>query len=89
MEQLHAKISGDVQGVGFRWFTLQAARECQVDGWVRNLPDGRVELLAQGERARLSRLLQHVRQGPPGSRVLQVIENWGPVDERESGFRIL
>jgi acylphosphatase len=58
-----------VQGVGFRWFVQRSARDNGVVGWVRNLPDGDVELHAEGESAAVERLAQDVRQGPRGSRV--------------------
>ncbi len=62
-------VSGRVQGVGFRWFVLQAARRFGLRGRVRNLPDGCVEFVAQGEGERVDRLLEAIRQGPAGSRV--------------------
>lgn len=89
LEQLHALVTGHVQGVGFRWFTVHAAREAGVYGWVRNLPDGDVEVLAQGPREALQRLLASLRQGPRGSRVRQVVEEWQPVAEPLQGFLIL
>ena len=54
---LHLVITGRVQGVGFRWFIQRAAERLALAGWVRNLADGRVELEAQGEKARLDDLL--------------------------------
>lgn len=68
-ELLHVRVAGRVQGVGFRWFVRQEARRLGVAGWVRNLPSGEVELLAQGERAALDALAQAVGEGPPGARV--------------------
>lgn len=65
-------VSGRVQGVGFRWFVLQAARRSGVAGDVRNLRDGRVEVRARGRVEQLERLLQEVRTGPPGSHVADV-----------------
>jgi acylphosphatase len=62
--RLHAYIKGRVQGVGFRYFTLNAAQERQLTGWVRNRFDGRVEVIAEGEHEHLSRFLGDLRQGP-------------------------
>lgn len=67
-----AVVSGRVHGVGFRFFAERAAREAGVKGWVRNLPDGTVETLAEGEEAAVARYLERVRQGPLGSRVTRV-----------------
>jgi acylphosphatase len=62
-------VSGRVQGVGFRAFVHRAAAVEGLHGWVRNLPDGRVEISAEGEAASLERFEWHVRQGPPAARV--------------------
>jgi acylphosphatase len=58
-----------VQGVGFRYFTRLTARALQLTGWVRNLPDGGVELVAEGPAAEVDQLLAALREGPAGSRV--------------------
>jgi acylphosphatase len=65
-------VSGRVQGVGFRWFVVQAARRCGVVGDVRNLNDGRVEVRAQGQPAELERLRAALQAGPPAARVARV-----------------
>lgn len=65
-------VSGRVQGVGYRYFTSREARGLGVTGWVRNLSDGRVEILASGETGQLEALLGRLWQGPPVSRVLDV-----------------
>lgn len=62
-------ISGRVQGVGFRWFTRDAAVREGVTGWVRNLPDGRVEALVEGDADSVDRVERAVRRGPPGARI--------------------
>ncbi len=59
-----AIVSGRVQGVGFRFFARRAAREAGVKGWVRNLPDGNVETLAEGEEEAVGRYLELLREGP-------------------------
>jgi acylphosphatase len=65
-------VSGRVQGVGFRYFVLLAARQVGLDGDVRNLRDGRVEVRVRGAAEELRRLLEEVRRGPSGSRVDRV-----------------
>lgn len=62
-------VSGRVQGVGFRAFVADAARAEGLAGWVRNLPDGRVETLASGEAEALGRFEWRLWQGPPHARV--------------------
>ncbi len=62
MKQLHVYFSGRVQGVGFRYTTKQISDRFAVSGWVRNLPDGRVELLAEGPEIELSGFLAAVRE---------------------------
>ena len=81
-------ISGRVQGVGFRWFTQAAAARDNIHGWVRNLPDGRVEAAAEGEADALERFERGLRHGPPGARVERLeIEHTVP-DGRDTGFTV-
>jgi acylphosphatase len=65
-------ITGRVQGVGFRYFAEEAAAREGVSGWVRNLPDGRVEAAADGDAEAVERFERAIRQGPRGARVDQV-----------------
>jgi acylphosphatase len=69
-------ISGRVQGVGFRFFAEAAAAREGLNGWVHNLPDGRVEISAEGEAEAVERFECHIAHGPPGARVsdLQIDE---------------
>jgi acylphosphatase len=81
-------ISGRVQGVGFRYFTQAAAGRENIHGWVRNLPDGRVEASAEGEADAVQRFEQALRHGPRGARVEQLeIEHTVP-SGRDTGFTI-
>ena len=81
-------VRGRVQGVGFRWFVLRVARTEGLAGWVRNLPDGSVELVATGEAGALARLRGALRQGPPASRVEAVEELELPDATTGDGFEI-
>jgi acylphosphatase len=69
-------VSGRVQGVGFRWFTVEAATSLGLAGTVRNLPGGDVEIVAEGSRALIERLIAAARSGPPGAVVLEVQVAW-------------
>lgn len=74
--RLHLLISGRVQGVAFRAHTMREAREIDLSGWVRNLPDGRVELLAEGPEDDLERLDTWCETGPPAASVSDVERQW-------------
>jgi len=65
-------VSGRVQGVGYRYFTRDAARSLGLSGWVRNMVDGRVELEVEGEQADIDSLIEQLRDGPALSRVTNV-----------------
>lgn len=77
--RVHLRITGKVQGVFFRESTKTKARELGVDGWVRNLPDGSVEALAQGHEASVAALIDWCRRGPPAARVADVSVEDKPV----------
>jgi acylphosphatase len=68
----HVVVSGRVQGVFFRSETQDEAYRQNVTGWVRNLPDGRVEAVFEGEKAKVDALIEFCRRGPPGARVSKV-----------------
>jgi acylphosphatase len=87
-KRVRALVSGRVQGVFFRAHTRTRARELGVSGWVRNLPDGRVELVAEGEEAKITTLLAWVQIGPPSARVENVQADWStPQGEKEFHIR--
>lgn len=69
---IHYVVSGRVQGVFFRASTLEKAQELGLTGWVRNLPEGQVEVLACGPKAALVELQQWLQRGPRFSKVSQV-----------------
>ena len=74
MRRLHLRISGRVQGVGFRWFTREEARRLGLSGWVTNLDNGDVEVSAGGEATSLDRLKRALEVGPTGAGVVSVTE---------------
>jgi len=81
-------VRGRVQGVGFRYFTQAAAVRAGVGGWVRNNPDGTVEIAAAGEPDALQQLEDEIRRGPPGARVDQVAINDDPAAAGDAHFAI-
>jgi acylphosphatase len=74
--RVHLVVYGHVQGVGFRWFTVRSARKCSIRGTVRNLPDGDVEVDAEGDELILHRFIELLRGGPPGARVDGIDIDW-------------
>ncbi|MBI4720062.1 MAG: acylphosphatase [Chitinivibrionia bacterium] len=76
MATLHVWIEGRVQGVFFRDSTWRKALELGLTGWVRNLPDGRVEAVFQGDEEACRKALLYVHNGPPGARVSDVQHRW-------------
>ena len=88
MHHLHAEVRGRVQGVGFRWYAVRRAGEHEVRGYVRNLADGSVEVVAEGERDALEAFVDDLRAGPRGARVEHVELNWSEGPGRHRGFGI-
>lgn len=91
MKQFHVLVSGFVQGVGFRVFTVKKAKKLGITGWVRNLTDGRVEAVIQGEEEKLNELLEHIKKGSYFSEVKNVLvkeekilEKFGEMLKRET-----
>ena len=69
-------VTGHVQGVGFRYFTSDLAERLGITGWVKNLPDGRVEVDAQGQRETITMMIDRLLHGPPRSSVDNVDVTW-------------
>ncbi len=80
----HLFIQGIVQGVSYRFFTLDLAQRLRLNGWVRNLRDGRVEAIFEGDRNVIEEAVTECREGPPGARVTGVELTW---EERPEGLR--
>jgi len=81
-------ISGIVQGVGFRFFAMRAAARHQVRGTVRNMPDGRVEVVAEGDRDAMDEFKKDLAAGPTLAQVSDIEETDLPVTGRYRDFRI-
>jgi acylphosphatase len=86
--RLHATINGRVQGVGFRYFTLQTAQEYHLTGWVRNLRDGRVEVMAEGDHKDLNQLLVQLRKGPISADVNDIHYEFDEAQGEFETFRV-
>lgn len=86
MKTLHAVVSGRVQRVFFRAWTRDKASDLRLSGWVRNLPDGRVEALARGQEPALEEFLAKLHQGPPLARVDQVESEFRENQAMRDGF---
>ena len=85
----HAIIKGRVQRVGYRVFTREAAMRHSVKGWVKNLPNGCVEVLAEGEEINLTEFLTELYRGPVLSHVQDIDLNWQHVAPQHDEFAIL
>ena len=72
----HIFISGRVQGVFFRSETMYEAKRLDVTGWIRNIPDGRVETVFEGEEKNVKELVEFCKRGPPGARVTNIDITW-------------
>jgi acylphosphatase len=81
VSDLHVRVTGVVQGVGFRWFVREKARRLGLAGWVRNLSDGSVEVVASGDKGQLDLLVSELRKGPAGA-VVESVEAMDGTPER-------
>ena len=88
MKRLTARVYGVVQGVGFRMFVLREARRLPVTGYVRNMPDWSVEVVAEGEEQDLRELLRAIARGPTASRVDRVESDWTEAAGAFRGFEV-
>lgn len=84
----HVFVSGRVQGVFFRDHTRRWAASLGLKGWVRNVYDGRVEIIAEGEKGKIESLIDRLREGPPISRVENVEVAWEEYTGEFSDFRV-
>ncbi|HEY41093.1 MAG TPA: acylphosphatase [Dehalococcoidia bacterium] len=85
---ISAIVYGRVQGVYYRAFVRRRAAELGLAGYARNLPDGTVEVRAEGEREQLQKLIGHLESGPPAARVAKVVTNWSEYTGDYTGFSV-
>ena len=88
MKRIRAKVTGLVQGVFFRASTRDTAKALGLNGWVKNMPDGSVELEAEGPEDRISQLVIWLNQGPQYARVKNVEVKEIAVSGEETGFHV-
>lgn len=88
LKEVVLKIYGDVHGVGMRYQTFHKAQELNLMGFVRNLPDGTVEILAQGEKENLKKLIAWIKEEPKFADVKNVKVDWRKLQERYQTFEI-
>jgi len=87
--RVHLFIDGRVQGVAYRYFVQNVAASLGLAGWVRNLPDRRVEAVFEGDRGTIERAIRMCHEGPPFARVTHIETQWHEQPEGLSDFRIL
>lgn len=87
-KRLHLHIYGRVQGVFYRATTCDEAQRLGLTGWVRNCPDGSVELIAEGPEKKLIRLREWCRQGPPAAAVERIEEAWSTASGEFCGYSL-
>lgn len=86
---LHVVVHGHVQGVFFRAFIAEKANELGITGYACNLPSGEdVDVLAEGEKGNLEKLIERVKIGPPAARVEKVVTTWSKYTGKYSQFKI-
>lgn len=86
----HIRISGRVQGVGFRHFTRQNAKDLNIKGWVKNLSDGDVEAVLTGEKKNVDQMIERIKEGPRMARVdnLEIDKESDKLNERFNEFSV-
>ncbi len=85
---VRATVYGRVQGVFFRTFVEEHAQQLDLRGYVRNLPSGYVEVVAEGERERVEKLVGYLKRGPPAAIVRRVVTSWSEYTGYYSSFRV-
>ncbi len=86
--RVHIIVSGQVQGVFFRDYTQKKAQSLGITGWVKNLPDGKVEIVLEGEKERINQMINWIKVGPPLAKVTNLEIEWQKCQEEFDHFEI-
>ena len=89
MTTAHIFISGFVQGIGYRQFVKKHAEELGLTGWVKNLSDGRVEVMFQGEKTKIEDVVKLCKKGPFMAEVEDVIVSWDDIEDQLTTFETI
>jgi len=87
-KKMVASVQGRVQGVGFRYFVMQEVRNMPISGYVKNMQDGTVEVVAEGDENQLKRLIEALGTGPDYSRVDTCCVQWLPFENSFNNFQM-
>jgi acylphosphatase len=85
----HLIVLGMVQGVGFRYFAQRLAQQRNLTGWVKNRPDGKVEIVAEGHRGMIEDFIKDLRTGHPYAKVKEIDTHWEPYTAEFSRFDLV
>lgn len=88
LQRVHIVVSGDVQGVGYRFNVIEVARDLGLTGWVKNNPDGRVEIVAEGSKEKLGNLISWAKKGPALARIDDVALKWQEATNEFAEFEV-
>lgn len=89
MKEVHCQVHGKVQMVMFQDFVEKKARSLALTGYAQNMPDGSVEVVAQGEEGNLKQFIEHLHEGPLHADVVRVDVEWREPSERSQNFEII
>jgi acylphosphatase len=89
MKHIHLTISGLVQEVGYRSWAVNQANKLGLSGWIKNLPDGKVEISAEGGNKELEQFITSCRKGPPAAGVDHMEAVWGKYTGKYCGFEVV
>jgi acylphosphatase len=89
LERLHIMVSGNVQGVSFRWWVQKKAQELHLGGWIKNLDDGRVEVVFEGEKEKINKMLETCKKGSKSSKVTSIDVELEEATGKMIDFKIL